>query len=72
MYYEVRKRFSSWHFNCFQDLCEHIHENLCLTQWKKPVTCIKYVAFFLGSKLYMLHTHDLITKEALGLVTKQV
>jgi len=27
---------------------------------------------FLGGELYMLHTHDLITKEVMGLITKQV
>jgi hypothetical protein len=69
---EAGKRLSSQHFNCFQDLFEHIHEHLCLTWWKKLTTCIEYATFFGGGKFYMLHTHDLITKEAMGLITKQV
>jgi hypothetical protein len=72
IYCEARKRFSSQHFSCFQDLCEHIHEHLCLTWWKEFATCIEYAAFFLGGKLYVLHIHDLITEEAMGLIAKQV
>jgi hypothetical protein len=72
MYHEARKRFFSQHFNCLQDLCEHVHKHLCLTWWKELDTCIEYATFFWGGKFYMLHTHDLIIKEAMGLVTKQV
>ncbi len=46
MYCEFGKRFFSQHFNCFQDICEHIHEHLCLIWWKELTTCIEYAAFF--------------------------
>ncbi len=38
----------------------------------KNLIGIEYVAFFMGGKFYMIHTHDLITKDAMGLITKQV
>jgi len=44
---------------------------MCLTWWKEPATCIEYAAFF-RDELYMLRTHDLITKEVMNFITKQV
>jgi hypothetical protein len=39
---------------------------------EKHALGIECATFFLRGTLYMLHTHNLINKEVLGLVTKQV
>jgi hypothetical protein len=47
LYYDPKERYPSSHFGIFIDLVEHIHDQLCLCQWKEPTTQIEYI-YFLG------------------------
>ncbi len=46
--------------------------NTCVWHGGKSLPHALNMLPFLGGELYMLHTHDLITKEVMGLITKQV
>jgi hypothetical protein len=48
MYYDHNKKFTSFHFDLFNDLVEHANETLCLIWWTQAKTLIDYVAFYFG------------------------
>jgi hypothetical protein len=70
MYWEPNTRFSPKHFSLFVDIFEHINDKLCMTRWKESTFEVEYVAFFIGSKLYMLHVTNW-TKGAISFASKE-
>jgi hypothetical protein len=70
MYCEPDIKFSPKHFSLFLKLFEHINNKLCLTWWKEHAFQVEYVAFFIGSKLYMLDVTNRTTC-VVSLVSKE-
>jgi hypothetical protein len=65
MYYDTKKKCLVEHFSLFVELVEHINDALCLSWWKEPFIEINYIAFYVGSKLYMFH----VTNPTIGLMS---